>query len=39
MSHDEQKCGNLKEGNPEIRIRLDEFWLSVLFMEPTGERS
>jgi hypothetical protein len=36
LSHDEQKCGNVKEGNPEIRIRLDKFGLSVLFMKPTG---
>jgi hypothetical protein len=39
MSHDEQKCGNIKEGNPEIRIRLDKFRLSVLFVKPAGEHS
>jgi len=39
MSHDEEKCGNVKEGNPEIRIRLDKFRLFVLLTKPTGEQS
>ena len=39
ISHDEQKCGNTKEGNPEIRIRLDKFGQSLLFMKPTNEHS
>jgi hypothetical protein len=39
ISNDEQKCGNIKEGNPEIRIKLDKFRLSVLFTKPTDENS
>lgn len=38
-SHDEQHCPNIKERNPEIRMRLDKFGLSVLFMKPTSEHS
>jgi hypothetical protein len=39
ISHDEQKFGDIKEGNPGIRITLDKFGLSVLFMKPPGENS
>jgi hypothetical protein len=39
ISHDEQKCGNIKEGSPEIRIIFDKFPLTVLFMKPTDENS